>query len=142
MAQEQLANQQQYSQSTRCNTIYLVTLTLTLYQIIHKPLDRRRITLIITMLHNNNASSLDDVLMPNDDAVNASDSEMDEIDRELEEFKRFCLMTKPLENHPKVAMGVNLKDPADTWTQVQNSQLTAWYCLDCPSCSAELKQIS
>lgn len=77
------------------------------------------------MLHNNNASSLDDVLMPNDDAVNASDSEMDEIDRELEEFKRFCLMTKPLENHPKVAMGVNLKDPADTWRQVQNSQLTA-----------------
>ena len=27
--------------------------------------------------------------MPNDDAVNASDGEMDEIDCELEEFKRF-----------------------------------------------------
>ena len=62
--------------------------------------------------HNNNATSLDDVFMPKDDAINASDGEMDEIDRELEEFKRFCLMTKPLENRPKVVVKVNLKDLA------------------------------
>ena len=43
--------------------------------------------------------------MPNNDAVNASDGcVMDEMDHELEEFKRFRLMTKPLENHPKVAV--------------------------------------
>ena len=42
--------------------------------------------------------------------LQASDGEMDEIDRELEEFKRFCLMNKPLENRPKVAVKVNLKD--------------------------------
>ena len=40
--------------------------------------------------------------MPKDDAINASDGEMEEIDRELEEFKRFCLMTKPLENRPRL----------------------------------------
>ena len=49
-----------------------------------------RTTLIITI----NVSSLDDVFMPNDDAVNASDGETDEIDRELEEFIRICVMTK------------------------------------------------
>ena len=50
--------------------------------------------------------------MPKDDTVNPEDGEMDEIDCELEEFKRFCLMNKPLENRPKVAVQVNLKDPA------------------------------
>ena len=30
------------------------------------------------------------------DAINASDGEIEEIDRDLEEFKSFCLMTKPL----------------------------------------------
>ena len=59
--------------------------------------------------HNYNAS-LDDVFMPKYDAANASDGEMDAIDHELEEFKRFCLMTKPLENRIKVTVKVNLKD--------------------------------
>ena len=45
------------------------------------------------------------------DAINASDGEIEEIDRDLEEFKSFCLMTKPLENRPKVVVKVNLKDP-------------------------------
>ena len=40
------------------------------------------------------------------------DGEMNEIDRELEEFKRFCLMIKPLKNRPKIAVQVNLKDLA------------------------------
>ena len=47
--------------------------------------------------------------MPKDDIVNPEDGEMDEIERELEEFKRFCLMNKLLENRPKVAVQVNLK---------------------------------
>ena len=34
---------------------------------------------------------------------------MDEIDHELEEFQEFCLMNKPLENHLKLAVKVNLK---------------------------------
>ena len=42
------------------------------------------------------------LFMPKDDAINASDGEMEEIDHELEEFKRFCLMTKPLENRPRL----------------------------------------
>ena len=50
--------------------------------------------------------------MPKDDTVNPEDDEMDEINHELEEFKRFCLMNKPPENRPKVAVKVNLKDLA------------------------------
>lgn len=42
--------------------------------------------------------------------LQAEDGEMDETDRELEEFKRFCFMNKPLENRPKVAVKVNLKE--------------------------------
>ena len=51
-----------------------------------------------------NATSLDDVFMPKDDAINSSDGEIEEIYRELEEFKRFCLLTKPLENRPKITL--------------------------------------
>ena len=40
--------------------------------------------------------------MPKDDAINSSDGEIEEIDHELEEFKRFCQLTKPLENRPKI----------------------------------------
>ena len=58
------------------------------------------------------ATSLDDVLMPKDNTVIPEDGVMDEIDRELEEFKRFCLMIKPLKNRQKVAVQVNLKDLA------------------------------
>ena len=42
--------------------------------------------------------------MPKDDAINSSVGKIVEIDRELEEFKRFCLLTKPLENHPKITL--------------------------------------
>ena len=52
----------------------------------------------------------DDVFMPKDNKIILEDGEMNEIDRELEEFKRFCLMIKPLKNRPKVAVQVNLKD--------------------------------
>ena len=58
------------------------------------------------------ATSLGDVLIPKDNTVIPEDGEMDEIDHELEEFKRFCLMIKPLKDRPKVAVQVNLKDPA------------------------------
>ena len=54
----------------------------------------------------------DDVSMPKNNTVILEDGEMNEIDRELEEFKRFCLMIKPLRNRPKVAVQVNLKDLA------------------------------
>ena len=50
--------------------------------------------------------------MPKDNTVILEDGEMNEIDRELEEFKQLCLMIKPLKNHPKVAVQVNLKDLA------------------------------
>ncbi len=45
-------------------------------------------------IDNNNAYSLDDVFMPKDDAVNASDGEID-CTCELEKLMRFCLLTKP-----------------------------------------------
>ena len=61
-------------------------------------------------ISNSMATSQDDVFMPKDSTVILEDGEMNEIDRELEEFKRFCLMIKPLKNHPKVAVQVNLKD--------------------------------
>ena len=90
MAQEQLANQQQqHSQSSSQGTT------------------KRR-----DDAHTSNATSLDDVFMPKDETVNSDDSEMDEINCELEEFKRFYLINKPLENCPKVAVKVNLKDLA------------------------------
>ena len=55
----------------------------------------------------------DDVFMPKDNTVILEDSEMNEIGHELvEEFKRFCLMVKPLKNRPKVAVQVNLKNLA------------------------------
>ena len=54
----------------------------------------------------------DDVFIPKDNTIFLEDSEMNEIDRELEEFKRFCLMVKPLKNRPKVAVQVDLKDLA------------------------------
>ena len=54
----------------------------------------------------------DDVFMPKDYTVILEDGKMNEIDRELEEFKRFCLMIKPLKNRPKVAVQVNLQDLA------------------------------
>ena len=59
---------------------------------------------------NSMATSQDDVFMPKDSTVILEDGEMNEIDRELEEFKQFCLMIKPLKNHPKVAVQMNLKD--------------------------------
>ena len=54
----------------------------------------------------------DDVFMPKDYTVILEDGKMNEIDWELEEFKRFCLMIKPLKNRPKVAVQVNLQDLA------------------------------
>ena len=54
----------------------------------------------------------DDMFMPKDNTVILEDGEMNEIDLELEEFKRFCLMIKPLKNRSKVAVQVNLKDLA------------------------------
>ena len=56
------------------------------------------------------ATSQVDVFMPKGSTVILEDGEMNEIDRELEEFKRFCLMIKPLKNCLKVAVQVNLKD--------------------------------
>ena len=58
----------------------------------------------------------DYVFMPKDNTVILEDGEMNEINRELEEFKRFCprfcLMIKPLKNRPKITVQVNLKDLA------------------------------
>ena len=56
--------------------------------------------------------------MPKDNTVILEDGEMNEIDCELEEFKRFCLMVKPLKNRPKVAVQVNLKVLAFKKTQL------------------------
>ena len=54
----------------------------------------------------------DDVFMPKDNKVILENGGINEIDRELEEFKRFCLLIKPLQNCPKIAVQVNMKDLA------------------------------
>ena len=53
--------------------------------------------------------TMDDVFMPRDDPVDTSEEEMDEFDRELENFKRLCFMASPLGNQPKVAVKMNLR---------------------------------
>ena len=47
--------------------------------------------------------------MSQDNTITLENGEMDEIDRELEEFKTFYMMNKTLKNHPKVSVQVNLK---------------------------------
>ena len=48
--------------------------------------------------------------MPRDDhdTLDIKDNEEDITVHELEEFKHFCFMNKPLENYPKVTVRVNL----------------------------------
>ena len=106
MAQEQPANQHQqqqhfqHSRSNRYNTIAHSTSI---------PADPQVPTLKTDNGHSNDIT-MDDVFVPRDDTVDASDEEMDEFDRELEDLKRFCFMAEPLENQPKVALKVTLKD--------------------------------
>ena len=51
-----------------------------------------------------------DMFMPRADVFDIEDDEMDVTDHELEEFEHFCLMNKPLENHSKVTVRVNLSE--------------------------------
>ncbi|XP_023213677.1 uncharacterized protein LOC111616502 isoform X1 [Centruroides sculpturatus] len=52
------------------------------------------------------ATSLDDVFLPKD--IDLENGELDELEKELEAFKRFCFNSKPLARKEKV--NVNLKD--------------------------------
>ena len=105
MAQEQPANQHQQQQhfqhlrSNRYNTIAHSTSI---------PADPQVPTLKRDNGHSNNIT-MDDVFVPRGDTADASNEEMDKFNREeLEDFKRFCFMAKPLENRPKVALKVTL----------------------------------
>ena len=53
-----------------------------------------------------------DMFMPRADVLDIEDDhdEMDVIDHELEEFEHFCFMNKPLENHSKITVRVNLSE--------------------------------
>ena len=62
------------------------------------------------IIYTGDTSTLVNVFMPRDDALDTEDDEMDVTDHELEEFKRFCFMRKPLENHQKVTVRVNLSE--------------------------------
>ena len=104
MAQEQLANQQQqqqqsqHSQNNRYNTLAHYTSI---------PANSQ-----VSMLKRDNGHSnisMDDVFMPKDDPVDVSDEVMDEIDRELENFKRFCFMASLPGNRPKVVVRMNMR---------------------------------
>ena len=44
-----------------------------------------------------------DIFLPKDDSSQAPDNEMDEVDMEIEDFKRFCFMCKPPAYRPIVA---------------------------------------
>ena len=47
--------------------------------------------------------------MPKDDPVDVSDEVIDEFDRELENFKRFCFMASLPGNRPKVVVRMNMR---------------------------------
>ena len=53
-------------------------------------------------VHTGATTTLVDVLMPRDDTLYAEDAAMEETDYELEEYKQFCFMNKPLEKYLKV----------------------------------------
>ena len=105
MAQEQPANQQQqqqqshHSQNNKCNSIAHYTSI---------PANSQVPTLKWDNGHSNFSMEID-VFMPRDDPVDVSDEEMDEFDRELENFKRFCFTASPLGNRPKVVVKMNLR---------------------------------
>ncbi|XP_074640905.1 uncharacterized protein LOC141898735 [Tubulanus polymorphus] len=52
-------------------------------------------------------SFIDDVFLPR---TNAENGDLDEFERELEEFKRFCLDCTPSQEREKIQVNVNLKD--------------------------------
>lgn len=53
--------------------------------------------------------SLDDVFLPREDIENDKLIQMDEAERELEEFKRFCMNLTPVERRERIPVNVNLK---------------------------------
>lgn len=53
--------------------------------------------------------SLDDVFLPREDIEIDKLTQMDEAERELEEFKRFCMNLTPLERRERIPVNVNLK---------------------------------
>lgn len=53
--------------------------------------------------------SLDDVFLPREDIETDKLTQMDEAERELEEFKRFCMNLTPLERRERIPVNVNLK---------------------------------
>lgn len=53
--------------------------------------------------------SLDDVFLPREDIENDKLILMDEAERELEEFKRFCMNLTPVERRERIPVNVNLK---------------------------------
>ena len=63
-------------------------------------------------VHTGDTTTLVDVLMPRDDTLYAEDAAMEETDYELEEYKQFCFMNKPLEKYLKVIV----KEPAQKKT--------------------------
>ncbi|KAI0223754.1 hypothetical protein LSAT2_025117 [Lamellibrachia satsuma] len=52
-------------------------------------------------------SVLDEIFLPKEDVENG---ELDEYEREIEEFKRFCLDSTPAEKREKVQVTMNMKD--------------------------------
>ncbi|KAL9983544.1 hypothetical protein ACROYT_G005732 [Oculina patagonica] len=53
--------------------------------------------------------SLDDVFLPREDIETEKLTQMDEAERELEEFKRFCMNLTPVERRERIPVNVNLK---------------------------------
>ncbi|XP_013395019.1 protein FAM193A isoform X2 [Lingula anatina] len=55
------------------------------------------------------AATIDEIFMPKQD-LDLDNGDMDEYEKELEEFKRFCLDSKPAETRAKLQVNVNFKD--------------------------------
>ena len=105
MAQEPLANQQQQQQlqHSRSNSYNTIAHSSSIPGDPQAPTLKRNHGL-------SNIFTMDNVFLPRNVPDDASVGKMDEVDRELKEFKRFCFMAKPLENRPKVTVKVELKD--------------------------------
>ncbi|XP_046851429.1 protein FAM193A-like isoform X2 [Xenia sp. Carnegie-2017] len=56
------------------------------------------------------AQCLDDVFLPKDNSKNGHDGEVDEAEREIEEFKRFCANVAPVTRKLKLPANLNLKN--------------------------------
>ena len=79
-------------------------------------------------VYTDNAPTLVHMSTPRDDTLDSDIDEMDVVDQELAEFQQFCLMVKPLKNHPRVHLHGLPLDLRKTHSHLKSSAFK--YCSD------------